>query len=314
MVNFINISLFSLFTLTKKKQSKDTEKLNFFTKIYKNNYKQLLIIPIALLLLSFIIIGTTYAQTGDFFKKGITLSGGITITIIDSDINPAQVEQSLRSDYSNYEINVRSLRDAGEQVGISIESNLLPENPESEAFIAEVSALSPGSDINIETVGATLGAAFFRQTALAVLFAFLFMGIVVYFYFKTIIPSAAVILAAFSNIVMTVAFLNLIDFHIGTAGIAALLMLIGYSVDTDILLTTRLLKEDDGTVFERLIGALKTGLTMSVTTLSAALVTFFVAESQVLSEIIFIVMVGLIFDQINTWIQNAGILRWHLND
>jgi preprotein translocase subunit SecF len=296
------------------KPTNNSKKDNIFTKIYRDNYKQLLIIPAFLLLLSFIIIGTTYAQTGDFFKKGITLSGGITVTIIDSNLNSNQVESDLRNQYSSYEINVRSLRDAGTQVGISIETNLLPENPESEEFLETISTLSPGSEMNTETVGASLGDAFFKQTALAVLFAFLFMGIVVYIYFRSIVPSAAVILAAFSNIVMTVAFLNLIDYSIGTAGIAALLMLIGYSVDTDILLTTRLLKEDDGTVFERLIGALKTGMTMSITTLSAAIVTFIVAESQVLMEIIFIVMVGLIFDQINTWIQNAGILRWHLND
>ncbi|MFT4260972.1 MAG: protein translocase subunit SecF [Candidatus Woesearchaeota archaeon] len=298
-----------------KKQQKNSEKKeNFIVKTYREKYKALLIIPAVLLLLSLVIIGNTYVQTGDFFKKGITLSGGITITLIDSDISSDQTRELLRAEYPDNEINVRSLRDAGRQVGIAVESNLLPEDDVSQDFIDRVLSLSPDAESNVETVGASLGDAFFRQTALAVLVAFLFMGIVVYMYFRTFVPSFAVILAAFSNIVMTVAFLNLIDFSIGTAGIAALLMLIGYSVDTDILLTTRLLKEDDGSVFERLIGALKTGLTMSVSTLSAAIITFIVAESQVLMEIIFIVIVGLIFDQINTWIQNAGMLRWHLND
>ena len=295
-----------------KKQKQVEKKRNPISEIYDKKYKQLLIIPIALLVLSLIIIGVTYAQTGDFFKKGITLSGGITITLLDGQISSSEVQTMLRGEYPQNEINVRSLRDAGTQVGISVETNLLPEDDRSDAFIERVQELSPGSETNIETVGASLGDAFFRQTALAVLFAFLFMGIVVYIYFRSFIPSLAVILAAFSNIVMTIAFLNLIDFSIGTAGIAALLMLIGYSVDTDILLTTRLLKEDDGSVYERLIGALKTGLTMSFTTLAAAAVTLLVAESQVLREIIFIVMIGLIFDQINTWLQNAGILRWHL--
>lgn len=300
-----------------KKQKKEREiekKQNPISKIYEKNYKQLLIIPVVILLLSFLIIGVTYVQTGDFFKKGITLSGGITITLLDDTISSSEVQTTLRAEYPENEINVRSLRDAGRQVGISVETNLLPEDDRSDAFIERVEQLNPTAESNIETVGASLGDAFFRQTALAVLFAFLFMGIVVYIYFRSVVPSLAVILAAFSNIVMTVAFLNLIDFSIGTAGIAALLMLIGYSVDTDILLTTRLLKEDEGSVYERLIGALKTGLTMSFTTLAAAAVTLLVAESQVLREIIFIVMIGLLFDQINTWLQNAGILRWYLNE
>ena len=48
----------------------------------------------------------------------------------------------------------------------------------------------------------------------------------------------------------------------------AFLMLIGYSVDTDILLTTRALKKQEGTINERIYGAFKTGIFMNVTALA----------------------------------------------
>jgi len=53
---------------------------------------------------------------------------------------------------------------------------------------------------------------------------------------------------------------------LSTAGIAAFLMLIGYSVDTDILLSSHLLKRKEGGMWVRLHSAFKTGIMMSVTT------------------------------------------------
>ncbi len=293
-----------------KKKKSSYKALNF----YDQYYKQLLLIPVLLLLISIISIGVLYANTGDFFHKGISLSGGVTITLVEEDVDYSDLENNLRSEFSQYEVNVRSLTDAGSQVGVIVESNILPEDELSDDFIDRVKELTGVSEDNmsVESIGASLGDAFFRQTAVALLFAFLFMGIVVFAYFRSFIPSAAVILAAASNIIVTVAILNLINFRLGTAGIAALLMLIGYSVDTDILLTTRLLKEKEGTLFERLLGAMRTGVTMTGTTLVAVTVAFIVAESQVLREIILVVMIGLVIDLINTWLQNASILRWYV--
>ena len=54
---------------------------------------------------------------------------------------------------------------------------------------------------------------------------------------------------------------------LSTAGVAAFLMLIGFSVDTDMVLSTRLLKRKEGTVMERIYGATKTVPTMIFTTM-----------------------------------------------
>ncbi len=300
----------ALETTPKKKKRGSNKTTNFYDKYYK----QLMIIPFLLLLFSIINISMLYSETGDFFHKGISLSGGITITLIDEDLVSSELETQLINEFEEYEVNVRTITDAGRNIGLIVESNIDPDDEESDIFIDRVKELTGISEANmsVESVGSSLGEAFFRQTFIALLFAFLFMGIVVFAYFRSFIPSAAVILAAASNIIVTVAFLNIINFKLGTAGIAALLMLIGYSVDTDILLTTRLLKEKEGTIFERLISAMKTGITMTGTTLIAVTVAYIVADSQVLREIILVVMVGLVIDLINTWLQNASILRWYI--
>ena len=85
---------------------------------------------------------------------------------------------------------------------------------------------------------------------------------------------------------------------------------LGYSADTDILLTTRVLKGREGEVRERIFGACKTGLTMSLTTLGAILPVIFISSSKTLVTIGTVLFLGIVCDIINTWLGNAVMLRW----
>src|SRR3989344_3127617 len=141
------------------------------------------------------------------------------------------------------DITARTITDAGETIGITIES-VAQDDKEILAMLAAIQEKIPltKDDYTIEVTGDALGQSFFRQTITAPFIAFILMAIVVFAYFRTFIPSLAVVLAAFSDIVITLAIFNLSGMKLSTAGIAAFLMLIGYSVDTDILLTSRVLK------------------------------------------------------------------------
>ena len=142
--------------------------------------------------------------------------------------------------------------------------------------------------------------------------AFILMGIVVFIAFRIWVPSLAVILSAFSDIIITLAIVNLIGISISIAGLAAFLLVIGYSVDTDILMTTKVLKRrEGGTTIERLFDSAKTGLTMSVTTFVALTVGYLVTSSVVLKEMFSIILIALIVDVVSTYLMNAGILMWY---
>jgi preprotein translocase subunit SecF len=131
-------------------------------------------------------------------------------------------------------------------------------------------------------------------------------------YIRYSIPSTAVVLAAFSTIVLTIAVVDILQMRISTAGIAAFLMLLGYSVDTDILLSTRVLKSTTGTVYERIVSTIKTGLTMTGATFASVVVSLIFTQSDVIREILTIIMIGLVGDVLFTWVQNSGILRLYL--
>ena len=142
--------------------------------------------------------------------------------------------------------------------------------------------------------------------------AYLMGAALIYIFIRYSIPSFAVILASLSNIIVTLAIVNFLNIKLSTAGIAAFLMLIGYSVDTDILLSTKVLKRKDGTILERIFSAMKTGFTMTITTLAAVTVALLFTQSEIIKQIMIILLIGLFIDLINTWIQNAGILRLYL--
>ena len=286
--------------------------------IYEDRYKALMIIPFLLLLFAIVSIGVQYATTGDFINRAVSLKGGITLTIpSEMMIDLVEIKQSLIDEFPANDFSVRSLTTAGRFVGFTIDSDI--ELTDNEATQGLIDFVSEKAGINlvegtysIEGTGAALGSSFFKETILALLIAFVFMGIVVFLYFRVPVPSLAVILAAFSDIVVTLAIVNLLGIKISTAGIAAFLMLIGYSVDTDILLSTRVLKTKEGSVLDRVYSAMKTGLTMNLTTMIAIVVALVFAESEVLKQIMSILLIGLCVDIINTWIQNTGILRWYI--
>jgi preprotein translocase subunit SecF len=135
-----------------------------------------------------------------------------------------------------------------------------------------------------------------------------------YLYITVSMPSFMVILCAFADIVMTIAIVNFYGMTISLAGIVAFLMLIGYSVDTDILMTSRLLHEKEGTKNQRLWGAFKTGIMMTLTAIVAVGISLIIVGdiSATLHQIFTIILIGLFLDIINTWITNASLLKWYM--
>jgi len=283
-------------------------------KFHDKHYKLLLLIPLILLILSIGYLGFFYKQTGDFINKDISLTGGTTITIYD-EITSEEITNALSDKLEDLNIKVISDLISNKQKALIIETKTEVEQTTTilEDFLGH--KLTPENS-SIEFTGSTLSENFYKQLLIALLIAFVFMGIVVFIIFRTLVPSSAVILSAFADIIMALALFNLLGLKMSTAGIVAFLMLIGYSVDTDILLTTRMLKRSEGSLNQRIFGAFKTGITMTLTSLFAVVFALFVVKSfsAILTQIFLILAIGLMFDILNTWITNVSILKWYMKN
>ncbi|MBI2564882.1 protein translocase subunit SecF [Candidatus Woesearchaeota archaeon] len=280
--------------------------------IYDKKYKTLLIITLLIFFTSLLFLFLKYNITGNVVERGISLKGGLELSFAaNENINTADLEKTLQYKLENKDISVRSITELGVQKEIIIESTEGSEEKLIEALAEEGFKLEK-PHYTTQTIGSRLGESFFRQTIYAMIFAFIAMSVVVFITFREFVPSLFVILSALSSIVTTLAVVSIAEIKLSTAGIAAFLMLIGYSVDTDVLLTTRVMKRKEGTVLEKTISAMKTGLTMTGTSIVAVMIGYFLTSSETIKQIMFIILVGLTADIYNTWIQNAGILRWYL--
>ncbi len=177
--------------------------------------------------------------------------------------------------------------------------------------------LNLGEDVEFQQreISPTLGAASFNGIVQISIIGFILLTIVVFIAFRQVVPSAAIIQAMIFDVLAGLAGMALLNIPLSLTTLPALLLLVGYSVDTDIMLSSRLLKEKTGTSGERATISMKTGLTMTGTTLAALipmiLISYFY-QIEVIYFISTILFFGLIGDVISTWLINAPILIWFL--
>lgn len=274
-----------------------------------------MLIPIAIFLISLVVIGIQYNRTGDIIIKDVSLEGGISATVsTDNPIELGEIEETIKTKSPKSDVFVRELSEFGssKRIGILVEASEIGENLLKSILEDKLNMKLSEDNYSVEQAGGSLGESFYRQMLIAMILAFILMAIVILITFRSIIPSIATVSAAIIDITVAIGILDLFKVRIGTAGIAALLLLIGYSVDDNVLLTTKALKRTEGNLFARMMEAMKTGLSMTVTTITAVSIGYFVSSSYVLKEIFLIIFIGMIIDICTTYLLNAGILKLYL--
>ncbi len=271
--------------------------------IEKYSPQQLVIIPLVLLIASLLLISLNMATTGMPVKPGIDFSGGTAVTL-----DTTETADQLRSTFSSY-----PLTEVSEGVN---NGKFLKFGAMDDAQFRDLADLINKNypDAKVDQIGESFGKTLQQQAVLALLFSFIGMAIVIFIAFRTFVPAAAVVISAFADMVMTAAAMNIIGIPLTLGTTAALLMLIGYSVDSDILLTNRVLKRQ-GKLIDKLKGAFDTGISMTSTTfaaISAMLIISWIGSVEILMQISAVLLIGLAFDVMNTWLTNAAILKWYV--
>lgn len=285
-----------------------TELLDNFVKNHDN--RQLLVFPLAIFAVSLIILLVSIINTGSPVNLGMEFQGGTQISVETTD-SPAVLKEM----YSSYPIT--DARQAGSRVIMQFD---VMDNEEQQKLETDVTGHY--SNVEIRQIGPIYGRDLQIQAIQALFISFIGMCIVVFLLFRSLIPSFTVMLSAFSDITIAVAFMKVAGIELSLGTLAALLMLIGYSVDSDILLTNRVIKRR-GMVEEKISRAMHTGITMTTTTLAALAVIYIVStfsylvipsftQITLLSQISIVLIAGLLADIMNTWLLNTAVLRWYV--
>jgi preprotein translocase subunit SecF len=280
-------------------QAKKREKLKFLAEMEP---KRMIIYPLAVFLLALIILAVAFPPLG------IDLRGGVVVTAYGVKANPDQLEKWL-SNQLGVTVNVESFTNVEGSKGIRIYA---PAGVDPIKIIKIMKERYPDAKYTHSEVQPTFGKLAKKQGIKAIVGAFIAMAVVVFLFFRNPVSSLAIIFSAFSDMVIAVASMGIFRIQLTTATIAALLMLIGYTVDSNILLTTKLTRRKEDTLEEAYLSAVSTGFTMSTTTLGALFMLWLVSTSPTIDNIAIVLIFGLLADFMNTWIFNAGVLRWYL--
>ena len=267
------------------------------------SYKPLIAIPIIITVIAVAIL----AING--LDRGIELEGGILADLqLQKPLNSSQLEDTIKNGLGIDEVKVisSSSTQATVEMGGDVKYERLTNILNEKALVESFRSVDP-----------VLSEEALTQVYWALAIAFIFMAVTIFIIFRSLVPSIAVILAAAMDIVIALGGMSAFGIPLSLGSVGALLLLIGYSVDTDVLLTTRVLKRRKGSITERALDAMKTGITMAITSISAmvalyVVVVLLIPAAAVLSNIAAVLIIGLAADIAVTWLMNMGIIRWYM--
>jgi len=173
-------------------------------------------------------------------------------------------------------------------------------NPQVASFLKETYGLGSFAIRNVEIVGPKVGGELRKQAIYVTLYALAGMLVYIAFRFEWVYGAAAV-LAVFHDVLITLGFFSLLHFEISLTVIAALLTLVGYSMNDTIVIFDRirennrlLRKESFADVVNKSINQTlsRTILTSGLTFLTV--LVLFVMGGQVLRAFSFALVVGIV--------------------
>jgi preprotein translocase subunit SecF len=281
----------------------------------------------------------TYNRHGDF-AQSIDFSGGIKIELkLSEQINI----EKLRAFYKeqNIEAQVQRIDDsslplAKIELSSALEQSLVTKAKENRQALADngfsISAVDylqflmikefqnqnqPLEFASIDLVGPSIGA-YLRESAINVLFVTLGL-IIVYVAFRFQFKFAiGAMLALLHDLFMTTGLIGLLQIPLSTPVIAALLTILGYSINDTIVIFDRVrenLKVNRGTALESVVNtsineSLSRTIITSITTLLAVVSVYLVATES-LKEMAYVLIIGIIIGTYSSsFIASPVLIFW----
>lgn len=276
---------------------------------YREYSKKFLIgIPIAVFGVAVGILLLWTIMTGAPVDRAMVFTGGTELRIdVSSDVADPEAEiegtfdREIESITSVSATNAYIVRFADEDGEAEVFEDKIEENEG--LTLSEFSQVSP-----------SLGADAQQTAILGILISFGLMSLLVISLFRSLIPAVVVLASAISDMIIPLAAMNLLGIQLSLGTVGALLMIIGYSVDSDILLNTHVMRGKYSSFLENVHSAMDTGIVMTVTSFSAMVVMAVVSTLfgiSLLAEMGAVLAIGLAADLMNTYMLNVGLLQWY---
>ena len=176
------------------------------------------------------------------FNFGIDFTGG---TIMDLRFEQPVTLQEVRSSLAKYDLDGSTIQFAGAEAGIDASENVmirtidLEENQRKEVMASLTQDVGPYTVLREEKVGATIGGELITNAVLALVISWALIILYVAYRFEWRFGVSAV-LALIHDIIIVMAVFSFTQRQIDSSFIAALLTIVGYSINDTIVIFDRI--------------------------------------------------------------------------
>jgi preprotein translocase subunit SecF len=247
---------------------------------------------------------TSLAMKGGQFRYGLDFKGGTLVRVCFAENVDAGAVRNLLPEANIQSVQATGVKCPGSAFQIELERSLENEDASvgRETVVKALTGTYAGKfEVRgSESVSAKVGADTQRQAVTATLYALI--GILIYIAFRfELIYGAAAVFAVLHDALVTLGFFSLFDYEINLTVIAALLTLVGYSVNDTIVIFDRvrenlkIRRRDD---FEAILND-SINQTLSRTVLTSGLtfltvLALFLFGGEILNNFAFAMVIGII--------------------
>jgi len=101
----------------------------------------------------------------------------------------------------------------------------------------------------------------------------------------------------------------LLGIPISFAGLTSILLVIAYTIDDNVLLATRILSASIEEFYEQYKKSLITGATITAGLVISMVIVLIFSNSKLLNNIAEVLLIGYVFNLMNTYILNASLIE-----
>ena len=195
--------------------------------------------------------------------------------------------------------------------GLHIETDALSENNENNVKGALTQSGIPENSITIEPIGPAISGLQSEQMLYSIIVAFIVIGIITFIIFRRRVVPMAILLVVGLDILCVLGYMSLFRVPLSLTSILVIVMLVGYAIDTNILLAYRVLKRVGGESREQVAASLNTGLMIGVLLVVILLSLNILTSAMQLNVLTAMLIFGIAINILNTWFLGAGILLRH---
>lgn len=278
--------------------------------------KQLVAIPLVLAAFFGSVIAFSWNSTGEAVPLSMEFAGGSFVRIKNirtPSTSEATDFQSLFKNEFSGSVEVHIVDN-----GLEVEtSNDLLETGENQSVKERIenmlseSGIEGSPDITTEKMGSIITQLYEKQARNAAIAAIIAMAIILFIALRNFSVVGGILSVIGLDLVGIFGVMTILNIPLGLASMAGILLIFGYAVNTNILLTTNVFKRKGKDPRERAGRAMSTGVKMSLTSASAMVALNLVTTAPELEQISAILIIGILVDMVNTWFFNSGLVLGH---